>query len=329
MMSDLLGLLIGLALIIQGGDWFVAAAIRIAEFLRMPRVVVGGTLVSLTTTCPELVVSIVASSRGESGLAVGNAVGSCLCNVGLVLGVTACLRPIPLHPPALRLPLGAMLVIALILLGMTWDLRLARWQGAVLIGIGALYFVVDFIRHYRDRNPAHQKEAAIEDAVTQSRWAWFETRPGTATQFILGAAVVVGGSRLLVDGAVGAAGRLGISSMIIGLTVVAVGTSLPELITAVTSSRRAASDLAVGNVLGANIANLSIIVGTAALLHEVPLDRVTQLFNFPFLFAVMAVLGFLIQQTSGITRRGGITLLALYGIYLVALLGITLGQRSH
>jgi cation:H+ antiporter len=330
MLSDLLGLLIGLALIIQGGDWFVAAAIRVAEFLRMPRVVIGGTLVSLATTCPELVVSIIASSRGESGLAVGNAVGSCLCNVGLVLGVTAFLRPIQLDPKSLRLPLGAMLVVAMLLFGMTLDLNLARWQGALLVAAGAAYFVGDFIRHYRDRSPAHLAEAtAIEEAVIESRWAWFKTRPGTATQFLIGAAVVVGGSRLLVDGAVGAAGKLGISSMVIGLTVVAVGTSLPELITAVTSSRRAVSDLAVGNVLGANIANLSIIVGTAALLSGVPLDRTTQLFNFPSLLVVMGVLGFLIHQSHGITRRGGILLLALYGSYLAALIAITLGQRSN
>jgi cation:H+ antiporter len=329
MLSDLLGLLIGLALIIQGGDWFVAAAIRVAEFLRMPRVVVGGTLVSLTTTCPELVVSIVASSRGESGLAVGNAVGSCLCNVGLVLGVSACLRPIELNPKALRLPLGAMLFTALLLFVMTLDLNLARWQGAVLVAAGAIYFVGDFFRHYRDRSPAHLAEATvIEEAVTESRWSWFKTRRGTATQFLIGAAVVVGGSRLLVDGAVGAAGKLGISSMVIGLTVVAVGTSLPELITAVNSSRRAASDLAVGNVLGANIANLSIIVGAAALLKEVPLDRTTQLFNFPSLLVVIVVLGILIHQFGGISRRGGILLLALYGTYLAALIGITLAQRS-
>lgn len=329
MWSDLLGLLIGLALIIQGGDWFVAAAIRLAEFLRMPRVVIGGTLVSLATTCPELVVSIVASSKGESALAVGNAVGSCLCNFGLVLGVTACIRPIPLDPRALRLPLGAMLVMTLLLLGMTLDLRLARWQGAVLVATGAIYFLGDFIRHYRDRSPAHLVEATvIEEAATQSRWAWFKTRRGTATQFLIGAAIVIGGSRLLVDGAVGAAGRLGISSMIIGLTVVALGTSLPELITAVTSSRRGVSDLAVGNVLGANIANLSIIVGTAALLQEVPLDRTTQLFNFPSLLLVVLVLGILIHRSGGITQRGGVILLALYGTYLAALLGITLGQRS-
>ena len=321
-------LLGGLALIVKGGDFFVAAAIRLAEFLRMPRVVVGSTLVSLTTTTPELVVSVMAGLHGEAGLAVGNAIGSCICNIGLILGVTATLKHVDVNFRALRLPLVVMIGCGVLLLLMTLDLQLVRWQGAVLLAGGLGYFIWDFVRHWRDRMPKDIAEAtAIEKDRTTARWAWVETRPGTVAQFILGAAIVVGGSKLLVDGAVGFAGRLGVPPIVIGLTIVALGTSLPELVTAVTSSRKSVSDLAVGNVLGANIANLTLIVGTAAVIHTVSMDRFTQLFNFPSMLAVMALLALMLWTGARVTRREGAVLLGVYGLYLVVLAFLTLATN--
>ena len=329
MLLEMLMLMGGLALIVRGGGFFVAAAIRLAEFLRMPRVVIGSTLVSLATTTPELVVSIMAGLRGESGLAVGNAVGSCICNIGLILGVTASLRQVEVHFRVLRTPLIAMVGVGVLLSLMTVDLSLARWQGAVLLAGGVAYFVWDFGHHWRERKPAAVAEAtAIKKEKSAADWAWVKTRTGTVVQFVAGALVVVAGSKLLVDGAVGLAGRLGVSSMVIGLTVVAVGTSLPELVTAVTSSRQSVSDLAVGNVLGANIANLTLIVGTATWIQSVDLDRLTQLFNFPALLAMMALLCWMLWTDRRVTRREGAILLVVYGVYLAALVGITIAAAG-
>jgi len=328
MFRDLLLLLGGLALIVKGGDFFVAAAIRIAEFLRMPRVVIGSTLVSLTTTMPELVVSLTAGLKGESGLAVGNAVGSVICNIGLILGITATIKHVEVHFRVMRQPLLVMSGTAVLLFLMTLDLRLVRWQGVLLLAGGLAYFCFDFISHWRDRRPADQAEAqAIEAGVTRTRFAWLETSWGSAMQFAVGAAIVVLGSRFLVDGAVGLATRMGIPSIVVGLTVVAVGTSLPELVTAITSSRKSVSDLAVGNVLGANIANLTLIVGTAAVVQNVTMDRLTQLFNFPAMLAVMAVLVWMLWTDRRVTRREGVTLVVIYGIYLTAILILTLAGR--
>lgn len=328
MLLDLLMLLGGLALIVKGGDFFVAAAIRIAEFLRMPRVVIGSTLVSLTTTTPELVVSIMAASRGESELALGNAVGSCVCNIGLILGITATIKHVDVNLPGIRTPFYAMAGFGVLLLLMTFNLSLARWQGGLLILCGIGYFAWDFWQNWCNRKPRDVAEAtAIKSEMASAKWAWVRTKPGTFAQFIFGAAIVVAGSRLLVEGATGAAARLGISSMIIGLTVVAVGTSLPELVTAVTSSRKAVSDLAVGNVLGANIANLTLIVGTAALIDSVHMSRISQLFNFPALLVMMAVLFWMLRTDSRVTRREGAILLAAYGVYLVGLVAVTVLPR--
>ncbi len=326
---DLLMLLGGLALIVKGGDFFVAAAIRLAEFLRMPRVVIGSTLVSLATTTPELVVSITAGLRGESGLAVGNAVGSCICNIGLILGVTASLKSVDVRFRALRTPLLAMVGFGVLLFLMTLDLSVQRWQGGLLVAGGLGYFAWDFWHHWRDRQPREVAEAtAIEREMAAARWAWVRTKAGTITQFLVGAGIVVAGSRLLVEGAVGAADKLGVPSMVIGLTVVAIGTSLPELVTAVTSCRKSVSDLAVGNVLGANIANLSLIIGAAALIQAVGLDRLTQVFNFPAMLAMMALLGWLLWTDGRLSRREGALLLGCYGTYLAALVAITLATRS-
>jgi cation:H+ antiporter len=324
MLNDVLLLLSGLLLIIKGGDLFVAAAIRVAEFLRMPRVVIGSTLVSLTTTTPELVVSIMAGIKGEPGLAVGNAVGSVICNIGLILGITATIKQVDIHFGVLRRPLLVMLGAGVLLLIMTVNLELAHWQGWILLSGGAAFFIWDFATHWRNRKPADLAEAkAIEEGVSITRFAWLQTPWGSGVQFFAGAAVVIIGSRLLVDGAVDVAIRLGISSVIVGLTVVAIGTSLPELVTAVTSSRKSVSDLAVGNVLGANIANLTLVVGVAAVVQEVRMGRVTQLFNFPAMLVVMAVLVWMLWTDRRLSRKEGIALVSLYGLYLAALIAIT------
>lgn len=235
----------------------------------MPHVVIVSTLVSLATTVPEAVVSITAGVRGESSLAVGNAIGSVICNLCLILGVTATLKHVDAHPRLLRTPLVTMFLCGGLLLLMTLDLVLSRWQGILLLALGLGYFAWDFLQHARNRNRSEVAEArAIEQNVVR-RFAWFDTRFGTAVQFGLGAGLVVIGRRRLVDAAVFIAGGLGVPLIIIGLTVVAIGTSLPELTTAITSSRRSVSDLALGNVLGANIANLTFIVGCAAALQDV------------------------------------------------------------
>lgn len=328
MWFDSLLLLGGLVLLVKGGDLFVSAAIRIAEFLRMPRVVVGSTLVSLTTTTPELVVSLMSGVKGESGLAVGNAVGSVICNIGLILGVTAAIKNVDVHPRVLRTPLLAMLGAGLILFFASMDLRVSRVQGYVFLLLGTAYFTWDFWSHWRDRKPQDVREAeGISQGVTRTRFPWLQTKAGSFVQFFAGAAIVVLGSRFLVEGAVNIAARLGVPSIVVGLTVVAIGTSLPELITAVASAKKSVSDLAVGNVLGANIANLTLIVGTAAVVQDVTMDRHTQLFNFPAMLIVMGLLLWVLLTDRKVTRREGMVLLASYALYLALLVVMTAARR--
>jgi len=311
--------LAGLALIVKGGDWFVAASVRLAELFRVPRVVVGTTLVSLATTSPELVVSLTAGSRNEPSLAVGNAVGSCVCNIGLILGASAAFKQIDVHPPALRRPIVAMLLFGLILFALSLNLVVQRWQGGLLIVLGLGYFAWDFFQHSRHARPLDFKEATIIEESISKRFSWWHAPWGTVVQFLAGTLLVVLGSRLLVDSAVTVSSGLGIRPIVIGSTVVAMGTSLPELITAFTSSRKNVSDLSVGNILGANIANLTIVVGAAAALQEVRIDRATRLFNFPALLVSMVLFLYVVLTENRVTRRQGFVLLAAYGTYLALL----------
>ena len=190
MLRDFLLLLLGLALLVKGGDSFVAAATRIAGFLRMPRVVIGSTIVSLATTMPEMVVSIIAGARGNSGLAVGNALGSCVCNIGLILGITAAIRRVDVHPRALRTALLTMAGLGVALFVMTLDLALTRWQGVLLLMAGAAYFACDFIHAARQPGPEEVAEATATQQVATKGWAWFQTRRGTVAQFSMAAGVV-------------------------------------------------------------------------------------------------------------------------------------------
>lgn len=328
MASQFVWLVVGLALLVKGGELFVSAAVRIAEFFRIPRVVIGSTLVSLATTTPELVVSLMAGGKGESGLAVGNAVGSCVCNVGLILGITSAFRHVDVNLKSLRTPIIAMIGFGLLLFLMTLDLTLSRWQGALLIVGGFAYFIYDFIHHARDKKPGDIMEAAeIKQAVSEGS-SWFHTKPGSLVQFAVGSTIVVIGSRFLVDSAVNLASSLGIPSIIIGLTIVAVGTSLPELVTAVMSSRANVSDLAVGNVLGANIANLTFIVGAAAMMSEVTMKRQTHVMNFSAMLLVFGTLLWMLWNDHRLSRKEGVALLVTYSLYLcmIVFLAVSLKQ---
>ena len=326
--GDLLLLGVGLALIIKGADRFVSSSVRIAELLRMPRVIIGSTLVSLATTTPEMTVSVLSGLKGESGLAVGNAVGSCICNLGLILGVLAALKHVEVHSRALRTTFGAMFACGVLLLVLSWGLNLNQNQGALLLVLGVGYFAFDFWRHQRPSPACTQAEATELETEFVARHSWLETGWGVALQFLMGATFVVGGSKLLVDSAVHLAQALGLSSLMIGLTIVAVGTSLPELITAITSSRRNVSDLAVGNLLGANIANLTLIVGSAASIHPVPMSRVTQLVSVPAMLVFMVLAFWMMSTDRRVSRREGVVLLVAYVTYLLVLVGLAVAREA-
>jgi cation:H+ antiporter len=319
MWLDGLLLLVGLAIMVKGADLFVGASVRIAELLGLPRVVIGSTLVSLATTSPELVVSVTASLRGEPGLAVGNAVGSCIANIALIVGTVGLLRTIDVDPRHVRASFWIMLALGLLVFAMTLDLTLGWLQGGLLLLLATAYMVFNFFQHRRALDPAEDVKAAALEAEVTASLRFVESPLGVSLVFLFGAAMVLVGSRVLVDSAIVIARGLGVPAIVIGLTVVAVGTSLPEYVTAVASARRGVSDLSVGNILGANVLNLGLIVGISAVIHEVTMSRVTQLYNFPVMLLVMILLGVYLLRVKRLGPGAGALLLGLYGAYVLGL----------
>jgi len=323
MIFDCLFLLAGLFLIVKGGNIFVSASVRVAEYLHMPRVVIGSTLVSLATTSPEITVSILSGLRGEPGLAVGNAVGSCICNLCLVLGVMAAVKQVATNPKTVRSAMLAMIGCGLLLLASSFNFQLGKGHGLLLVILGVFYFYYDFQKHYRAARPRELVEARrIETEMVHSH-PWLRTGLGTTVLFTMGMAMVVAGSKLLIEAAVGVATEMGISPMLIGLTVIAFGTSLPELVTALSSARQNVSDLAVGNILGANVANLTLVIGSAASLSDVVIDRVTQFYSFPALVLAMFIAWHMITSKDRVSRVEGGGLLLYYVLFLAGLVALS------
>ena len=319
---------IGIFLVIKGGDLFVRASIKLAEALKIPRVVIGSTLVSLATTSPELVVSAISGLRNEPGLAVGNAVGSCVCNLGLIMGVLASMKAIHLDPDQLKPVVRAFIASGTLLFFLTFDLQLTRWEGMLLIILGIAWFAFDFNRRKhpvtKSENIALLKmESEILDEPTPPK-----TTPSRAMgEFMVGSLVVIFGSRMLVNSAIFIAEALGVPSLVIGLTVLALGTSLPELTTIVASVKHNATDLAVGNILGANMANLTLVVGTAASLSPVSIERWSQMLNFPVLLLLSIALYHMMHSGRKIDRREGYALVTFYGLYILAVTALTLWRH--
>jgi cation:H+ antiporter len=260
--------LLGLGLLVGGGELLVRGAVALADRLGIPPVVVGMTVVAFGTSAPELVVSLSAAVQGEGAIAFGNVVGSNIANLGLLLGVVALVRPLVVHPSIVvreipMLILGSVAAVALsadrVLAGAPGD-ALARGDGIVLLllfGVFLYYTLADALKK-RSADPFLAE--AAETAAGK--------RPGSAgtaaVQLLAGLALLVVGGQTTVAGATGLARALGLPEAVIGLTMVAVGTSLPELATSIIAARRNQTDLAVGNLVGSNLFNLLFILGLSA-----------------------------------------------------------------
>ena len=311
MLPDVVLLVVGLLLIAKGGDLFVDSSVHIGRALHVPRFVIGGTLVSLATTTPELVVSAIASSRGDAGIALGNALGSCICNIGLIVGAVALISPVSIGRQefvgrAAWMSAGGVLVLAF-----SWDLTLGRPAGVLLLVFAATYLYWDYrgIRRIRAAREATPPGHEDDESVGKS-----------ALIFALGAALIIVGSRLLVTTGQALAAALGVPSAIIGFSIVAIGTSLPELVTGIMSALKRVPDLSLGNIIGANVLNLFLIVGVSGTIQPLSLQQSTQWYAFPWLGIFFAAIIVLIQR-HGIVRSGaGVGLLVLYALYLTGLI---------
>ena len=297
-------LLIGLVMLCFGGNWLVSGGIDIAKKFRISNLVIGMTIVAFGTSSPELAASI-AAAGDHSAIILGNIVGSNIANVGMVIGVAAILVPLAVHKSVLRKEIPIMLGVSALLVLLSIDGELSQYDGILLL-IGLGIFAV-----YTFRSALKQREKSKDDTNSGKNNVYLKS----IGLIGIGIIVLYIGAILTVDNAVVIASEFGLSETIIGLTVIAIGTSLPELITSIIAIRKGHSDIGIGNIIGSNIYNILMIMGVGASLGGVLITADIYVdYAIMIIFSLSLLIGL---KTKIINRTMGIILAAGYGLYLI------------
>jgi cation:H+ antiporter len=313
--TSLIAIIAGFALLVWGADRFVTGASATARNLGVSPLVIGLTIVGFGTSAPEMLVSAIAAWAGNPDMGIGNAIGSNITNIGLVIGVTALVAPLRVHSETLKREFPLLFLVMLIAFGLLLDNHMGRIDGIVLlIGMAALvYWMVALgLRERRDGVDPMSNEYSDEipsDMPMSRAIIWL----------VFGLLILLGSSRLLVWGAVNVAQWFGISDLIIGLTIVAIGTSLPELAASVMSALKGEHDIAIGNVLGSNMFNLLAVLGMPGLIHPGPIPMELLNRDFPVMILLtigLFAMGYGFLKPGRVTRGEGAMLLAGYLAYL-------------
>lgn len=293
--------LLGLAGLFLGGDWLVRGASGLARGWGLSPLVIGATVVGFGTSSPELLVSLAAALQGQPGIALGNVVGSNIANLWLILGIAALIAPIAVLRRDVLRDLGWMTGATLLLPLALWSGWVGRIEGLLLVAGLAAYIL------HALRGPAESAE--LPEGLSRG-----QTRNAALTLY--GLLTIMAGAQLLVQGATDLARTFGVSEAMIGLSIVAVGTSLPELATTVMAALRGQRDIALGNILGSNVFNTLGILGATALISPLPVEARFLSFDVPVLIAVSLITVALLWVRHGIGRIGGVLMLAGYAGYI-------------
>jgi len=279
----ILAIIVGFALLIWSADKFVLGASNTARSFSISPLIVGVVIVGLGTSAPEMLVAAMAAIDGKSSIAIGNALGSNITNVGLMLGLTAIFYPLRIHSNLLKREMPVLVVVMLISLLLLWDQRLGFLDGAILLAI--MISMLAFTIYETQKNSKDQLPQEILDDMPE------EVSKGEAIKWlIIGIIILIGSSRVLVWGAVEVAHFWGISDLIIGLTIIAIGTSLPELATTLAAARKKEFDLAVGNIVGSNMFNILGVMAIPGLIHPDNFESQVITRDYPVMFALTIAL---------------------------------------
>lgn len=312
MLGNILLVIAGLVLLTWGADRFVHGAASAARNLGIAPLLIGLTVVAFATSAPEILVSIVAATQKEPGLAIGNALGSNIVNIGLVLGITAMIRPIKLESATLRREMPALLAVSLLTVSLFLDSYLSRIDGAVML-TGLVIVMVWLVRL--------GIRSAVNDPIKRDFEAEIPTDVSMTMALVwlgIGLGTLLVGADLLVDGAIGIAKQLGISEVVIGILVVALGTSLPELAVSLASALKGEYGLAIGNIVGSNIFNLLAVIGIAATIEPAALAPTVLSLHVFVMAAFTLVLFAMTYDYDGkaeLSRMEGVALLAAFIAY--------------
>ena len=307
--------IIGLVLLIKGGDWFVDGATDIARRFHIPEIIVGATVVSIGTTLPEVMVSATGALNGQGAMAYGNAIGSIICNTALIAAITISVKPGPVDVKSLKMPVIFFFLSAILYSAVAYTTGdFTRPLGFVLLAIFLIYMILTIRAGFKNPHHEENEETAEEDPLWKA-----------LVLLIVGAALIAVGAKLLVSNGTLIAQALGVPESVIALTFVALGTSLPELVTAITSLIKGHGSLSLGNIIGANIFNLVLVSGVSVSLAPFHIPEQAQLFghnaslvlDVPVMLSVMAILTLPALARKKLSRAQGILLLCIYAAFCV------------
>ena len=315
-------LIVGFFLLIKGADIFVSGASNISKKLGIPSVIVGLTIVSLGTSAPELAVSAISSLEGSNEIAVGNVLGSNLFNTLMVLGVTTIIMALTIKKSEVKRDFSINILVTILLLLLTFttllggkDNYISRLDGIVLL-IGCISYITYLILSVKKGKVSSenvQEELALESTNEISIFK-------SIFKLVIGVAGIVIGGQIVVDSATSIATSLGMSEKLVGLTIVAIGTSLPELVTSVIAAIKGEEDIALGNILGSNIFNILLIIGLSSAISPIAVSS-NLIFDFVFLIVVTLIIGIMIfinkSEEKRFGKKEGIILVVFYVIYMI------------
>ncbi len=299
--------IVGLLFLIKGGDWFVDGASALARRFHLPELLIGATVVSIGTTLPEVMVSTMSALSGHGEIAYGNAIGSVICNSALIAAITIAVRPGKVNPKTLRVPIAFFFAAAAIYCVAAYGMgRFTRPMGLIMLTVFVVYMVANVLQ--MKNAPAGQEEEEDEsDLMPMGK---------TLILLVVGAALIAAGANLLVDNGTLIAQALGVPESVIALTFVALGTSLPELVTAISSLIKGHSDLSLGNIVGANVFNLVLVSGVSVTLAPFTIPQSSMLFgiNSSLVMDIMTVPAL---ARGKLFRVQGIALLCVYAAFCI------------
>lgn len=317
LMGSLAFFVVGALFLIKGGDWFVDSSVGIAKRFRVPEIIIGATIVSIGTTLPEVMVSATAAVNNNGAIAYGNAIGSIICNTALIAAITIAIRPAPVNKKAIVTPIifffasAAIYIVAAYIFG-----RFDRWLGIVMLLVFGAYMSITIYNGFKE--PVEGKDNENNNSTNGSLIK-------DLIFLIVSAALIAFGADMLEASSVSLATMAGIPTEVIGVTVVALCTSLPELVTAITALAKGHGALSLGNIIGANIFNLVLVSGVAVTISPFVIPEgsillgynTSQILEIPLMVVVMAIMTLPALVKGKLCRWQGITLLGIYAIFVI------------
>jgi len=303
--TQILILIIGLALLYFGSVLLVEGAASTAMMFAVRPVIVGLTIVSLATSAPELLVSLVAAFKGSGGISLGNIIGSNVINITLVLGISALIKPVLIKRQIIAVELPYLLIITMIFWILCFDGHIGRTDGIILLSLLIIFLIYGVLT-------AKEKDSVKNTSKPKNKDLF-----KNVLYILAGILLLSYGANFVVQEAILIAQQFGLSQTFIGISVVAFGTSLPELATSTVAAAKGESDISVGNVVGSNLFNICLVIGTVGLFNPMNLEMELHYFQFPFLLFITILLGFIAFKNKGVGKRSGSLFIVLFVVYII------------